>query len=120
MWTTAESHRLFLELNKDKYIWDVPWMTDTFKDDESSDDDAESESEDEDEEEEEETKDSQNTGDEAVDEFKEKMMTQVKFNRRNSLKPFTELEKFTLQLNDMKDEFKNKLRQIENGENPSI
>lgn len=48
------------------------------------------------------------------------MQKQVKFNRLNSLKPFTELEKFTLQLNDMKDEFKKKLHQIENGQNPSI
>ena len=113
-WSTVESHQLFLEVNNDKFIWDVPWMEDTYLDDDSSDDDAESEEESE---EEEETKDS--TKDE-VEEFKEKMQKQVKFNRLNSLKPFSELEKYTLQLNDMKDEFKKKLHQIENGENPPI
>ena len=90
-WSTVESHQLFLEVNNDKFIWDVPWMEDTYLDDDSSDDDAESEEESE--EEEEETKDS--TKDE-VEEFKEKMQKQVKFNRLNSLKPFSELEKYTL------------------------
>lgn len=68
-WASVESHQLFLEVNKEKFIWDVPWTEDTYLDDDSSDDNAESDEESE-EEEEEETKDSKK---DEVEGFKEKM-----------------------------------------------
>ena len=79
---SCEGHQAFLEMHPDKAIWDVPWMVENFKDEESDDDDDE---ESDDQEPEEEVKTTQD--------FKEKMEKKcLKVDRKQSLKPFTELE----------------------------
>jgi outer membrane scaffolding protein for murein synthesis (MipA/OmpV family) len=38
---SCEGHQAFLETHPDKVIWDIPWMVENFKDEESDDDDDE-------------------------------------------------------------------------------
>lgn len=73
-------------------IWDVPWMAEHYSDEDSS-----SESEEEEEEEEKEGP------------------PDTKVDRKNSLKPFTDLEQYTLRLEQMQSEYKKKLSGIESG-----
>ena len=81
-------------------------MVENFKDEESDDDDDDDDSE------EEEIKEEIKT----TQDFKEKMEKKcLKVDRKQSLKPFTELELFTLELTDMQNEFKGKLKDIESG-----
>jgi len=81
-------------------------MVENFKDEESDDDDDDDDSD------EEETKEEIKT----TQDFKEKMEKKcLKVDRKQSLKPFTELELFTLELTDMQNEFKGKLKDIESG-----
>jgi hypothetical protein len=75
-------------------IWDVPWMEETFSD-EDSDDELESSDEEE--------------------ESKDKVEKQ-KVDRLNSLKPFTDLEQYTLKVSDMQSEYKKKLSAINEGQ----
>ena len=89
-----------MEGNPGKAIWDVPWMVEHFKDEDT----------------EEESSDSEDEAEDKPTDFKAKMEKKcLKVDRKQSLKPFTELELFTLQLNEMQAEFKKKLRDIESG-----
>lgn len=74
-------------------IWEVEWMQETFSD-EDSDDELESESS-----EEEESKETKSPKTDKVD-------------RLNSLKPFIDLEEYTLKVNDMQQEYSKKLHAI--------
>ena len=81
-------------------------MVQNFKDE-----DSDSATEDEESEEEEEEKKEMNA-EQVKDTLKQKI---AKVNRRDSLKPFIDLEQYTLALNEMQSEFRHKLQDIQTG-----
>lgn len=63
----------------DRGIWDVPWMVENYSDEDSDDDDSE----------------------ESEEEEVKVEKPPAKVDRKNSLKPFTDLESFTLKMSAM-------------------